>query len=150
MFEVYKYSNGVSPDIMNTVFKLRQNTTWKISTQFKSSKQKVYFNLETSQLICYAHQLTGLFMRATLALNGLNRIKYRASQIWKNVSEEVRNLIVLLVFKESIKKVPSSKTIRSLWFLVRVTVVRSTSPLRLYLMFVYLNYLMPTRFLGYF
>ena len=53
-------------------------------------------------------------MRATLALNGLNRIKYRASQIWKNVSEEVRNLIVLLVFKESIKKVPSSKTIRSL------------------------------------
>ena len=42
MFEVYKYSNGVSPDIMNTVLKLRQNATWKISTQFKSSKQKKF------------------------------------------------------------------------------------------------------------
>ena len=28
--------------------------------------------IETSQLICCAHQLTGFYMRATLALNGLS------------------------------------------------------------------------------
>ena len=26
MIEVYKYVNGLSPDIMNTIFKLRQDT----------------------------------------------------------------------------------------------------------------------------
>ena len=31
-----------------------------------------YRNQSTSQLICTANQLTGFYMRATLALNGLN------------------------------------------------------------------------------
>ena len=39
---------------------------------------------------------------------GLNSIAYRASQLWENVPEEVRNSISLPVFKKSIKKVPSS------------------------------------------
>ena len=30
-------------------------------------------HIETSQLICDANQLTGFYMRATLALNGLNK-----------------------------------------------------------------------------
>ena len=29
-------------------------------------------HIETSQLICYANQLTGFYMMATLAFNGLN------------------------------------------------------------------------------
>ena len=29
--------------------------------------------IETSQLICIANQLTGLYMRATLAFNGLKK-----------------------------------------------------------------------------
>ena len=29
-------------------------------------------HIETSQLICFANQLTGFYMRATLAFNGLN------------------------------------------------------------------------------
>ena len=29
-------------------------------------------HIETSQLICLANQLTGFYMRVTLALNGLN------------------------------------------------------------------------------
>ena len=33
-------------------------------------------HVETSQLICYAKQLIGFYMRVTLALNGLN-IKYQ-------------------------------------------------------------------------
>ena len=31
--------------------------------------------IETSQLICSTNQLTGFYTRATLALNGLNKIK---------------------------------------------------------------------------
>ena len=42
--------------------------------------KRLHFNLlsasvayiETSQVICYANQLTGFYMRGTLALNGLN------------------------------------------------------------------------------
>ena len=30
--------------------------------------------IETSQLICTANQLTGFYMRAALALNGLNKL----------------------------------------------------------------------------
>ena len=37
---------------------------------------------------------------------GLDSIAYRASQLWKNVPEEIRNSTSLPVFKEKIKKVP--------------------------------------------
>ena len=36
-------------------------------------------HIETSQLICFANQLTGCYMRATLALNGLMRIVLQLS-----------------------------------------------------------------------
>ena len=36
---------------------------------------------------------------------GLDSIAYRASQLWKNVPEEIRNSTSLPVFKEKIKKV---------------------------------------------
>ena len=74
MIAVYKYLNGLSTDIMNTIFKLRQNT----------------YNLRDSR--------TKKF--------GLDSIAYIASQLRKNVPEEIRSLTSLLIFKESIKKVP--------------------------------------------
>ena len=47
------------------------------------------------------------------------RTTYRASKLWKNVPEEVRNSDSLLISKKSIKW--------SLWFPVRATVVKLTS-----------------------
>ena len=58
MVEIYKYLNGVSPDIMSDIFKLR-----KKYLQFESQ------NLRTERF-------------------GLDSIAYRASQLWKNVLEK--------------------------------------------------------------
>ena len=68
MTEVYKYLNELSPDVMTDIFKLRENTY--------NSKD---FHLFESQ-----NPRTKTF--------GLDHIPYRASQLWKNVHEEFRNL----------------------------------------------------------
>ena len=67
---------------MNTIFKLRQNA----------------YNLKKFYAFESQNPRTKKF--------GLDSIAYRASQLWKNVSEEIRNSASLLIFKESIKKVP--------------------------------------------
>ena len=67
MIEVYKYLNGLSPDIMNTIFKLRQNT----------------YNLRHFHAIESQNPRTRKF--------GLDSIAYIASQLWKYVPEEIRN-----------------------------------------------------------
>ena len=67
---------------MNTIFKLKQNT----------------YNLRNF----YAFESQNPRARKF----GLDSIAYRASQLWKNVLEEIRNSPSLLFFKESIKKVP--------------------------------------------
>ena len=66
----------LSPDIMNTIFKLRQN-----------------FHAFESQ-------------NPTTKKFDLDSIAYRAIHLWKNVTEEIRNSISHLIFKESIKNVP--------------------------------------------
>ena len=38
-------------------------------------KVPVFPHIETSQLICTTNQLTGFYMRETLALNGLNKTR---------------------------------------------------------------------------
>ena len=80
--QVYKYSNGLSPDIMNTIFKLRQNT----------------YNLRNFHAFESQNPKTKNF--------GLDSIAYRSSQLWENISEEIRNSASLSTFKESLKKVP--------------------------------------------
>ena len=81
LIEVCKYLNGLSPDIMNTIFKLKQNT----------------YNLRKF------HALESQIRRTKkFCLD----IAHRVSQLWKNVPEELRNSVSLLIFKESIKKVP--------------------------------------------
>ena len=82
MIEVYKYLNDLSLDIMSDIFKLRENT----------------YNLKNFHL----------FESQNLRIKkfGLGSIAYRASQLWKNVPEEIRNSTSLPMFKKKIKKVP--------------------------------------------
>ena len=82
MIEVYKYLNGLSPDIMSGIFKLRENT----------------YNLRNFHIFESQNLRTKKF--------DLDSIAYRASQLWNNVPEEFRNSTSLPVFKEKIKKVP--------------------------------------------
>ena len=82
LYFVYKYLIRQSPNIMNTIFKLRQNT----------------YNLKNVHAFESQNHRTKKF--------GLDSIAYRASQHWKNVPEEIRHLTSLLILKESTKKVP--------------------------------------------
>ena len=82
MIEVYKYLNGLYPNSMSDIFKLRENT----------------YNLENSHMFESQNARTKKF--------GLDSIAYRASQLWKNVPEEIRNSNSLPMFKKKIKKFP--------------------------------------------
>ena len=82
MIEVYKYLNGLSPDVMSEIFKLRENTC----------------NLRNLRIFESQNPRAKMF--------GLDSIAYRASQLWKNVPEEIRNSTSLPMFKKKIKKVP--------------------------------------------
>ena len=82
MTEVYKYLNGLYPDIMSDIFKLRENT----------------YNLRNFNITESQNPRTKTF--------DLDSIAYRASQLWKNVPEEIRNSASLPKFKKKIKKVP--------------------------------------------
>ena len=79
VIEVYKYLNGLSLDIS---FKLGQNI----------------YNLRNFHAFKSQNPITKKF--------SLDSIAYSASQLWKNVPEEIRNSASLLNLKESIKKVP--------------------------------------------
>ena len=82
LIEVCKYLIRQSPDIMNSVFKLRQNT----------------YNLKNFYIFESQNPRTKKF--------GLDSVAYRASQLGKNVPEEIRNSASLLIFKESIITAP--------------------------------------------
>ena len=82
MIEVYKYLNNLSPDIMSGVFKLTENT----------------YNLRNFHIFKSQNPRTKKF--------DLDSIAYRASQLWKNVPEEIRNSTSLPMSKKKIKKIP--------------------------------------------
>ena len=73
--------NGLSPEIMIKIVKIRQNT----------------YHLRDFHAFESHNPRTKNF--------GLDNIAYKTSQLWKNVSEEIRNSTLLIIFKESIKKV---------------------------------------------
>ena len=77
MTEVYKYLNGLSPDIMSDIFNLRENT----------------YNLRNVHIFESQNPRTKKF--------GLDSIAYRASQLWKNVPEEIRNSTSLPVSEKN-------------------------------------------------
>ena len=72
--------NVLSPDIMNTIFKLR----------------KKICNLRNLHALESQNSRTKKF--------ALDSIAYSASQVLKNVPEEIRNSALLLTFEESIKR----------------------------------------------
>ena len=82
MTEVYKYLNGLSPDIMSDIFNLRENT----------------YNLRNVHIFESQNPRTKKF--------GLDSIAYRAGQFWKNLAGKNRNSVSLPIFMEKIKKVP--------------------------------------------
>ena len=88
LIAAYKYLNGLTPVIMNNIFKLRQNI----------------YNLRNFQAFEPQNPEWKFY---------LDSIVYRASQLWKNVPEEIMNWATLLIFKEPIKM--------SLWFHVRTS-----------------------------
>ena len=73
---------GLSTDIRSDIFKFRENA----------------YNLRNVHIVKSQNPKTKKF--------GFDSISYRASQLWKNVPEEIRNSNSLLVFKEKIKKTP--------------------------------------------
>ena len=81
VIEVYKYLNDLSPDIISDIFKVREST----------------YNLRNFHIFESQNPRTKKF--------GLDSIAYRASQLWKNVPEEIRNSTSLPMFKKKIKKV---------------------------------------------
>ena len=66
MIKVYKYLNGHSPDIMNDIFKLRENTC--------NLRNFHIFQTENPRSLEY----------------GLDAILYRASQLWQQVPTDTR------------------------------------------------------------
>ena len=74
MIQVYKYLNGLSPNIMSDIFKLRENTN----------------NLRNFHIFKSQNPRTKKF--------GLYSIAYTASQLWKNVPEEIQNSASLPMF----------------------------------------------------
>ena len=82
MIEIYKYLNGLSPNIMNDIFKLRENT----------------YNLRNFHIFESENPRAKRF--------SLDCTAYRASQLWNNFSVEIRNSNSRAIFKEKIKKVP--------------------------------------------
>ena len=69
--------NGLSPDIMNTIVMLRQNTYNLNTFESQNPKTKTF---------------------------GHDSVAYRARQLWKNVPEEIKNSASLFIFKNSIQK----------------------------------------------
>ena len=82
MIEVYKCLNGLSPDIMSDIFKLRENT----------------YNLRNFHIFKSQNPRTKKF--------DLDNITYRTSHLWGNVPQEFRKLTSLPMFKNKIMKVP--------------------------------------------
>ena len=76
MIEVYKYLNGLSPDIMNDIFKLRENT-------YNLRNFHTFQTENPRSLKC-----------------GLNASPYRASQLWQQEPIEAASLTL---FKNCIK-----------------------------------------------
>ena len=77
--EVYKYLDGYSPEIINDIFKLREN-------MYNLANFHI-FQIENPRLLKYE----------------LDVIPYRASQLWQQVPIDIREAIPLPLFKILIK-----------------------------------------------
>ena len=76
MIEVYKYLNGHSPDIMNDIFKLRQNM----------------YNLRNFHIFQTENPCSLKY--------GLDAIPYRASQLWQHMPIDILEIASLALFSK--------------------------------------------------
>ena len=74
-----KYLNGLSPNIMNDIFRLRENTY--------NLRNFHFFQTENPRSLKY----------------GLDAIPYRASQLWQQVAIDICEAASLNLFKNRIK-----------------------------------------------
>ena len=79
MTEVYKYINGLSPDLMNDVFTLRENK----------------YNLRNFNIFKSENPRTNKY--------GLETIAYRSGQLWNTLPNNIRQSYSLTIFKKNIK-----------------------------------------------
>ena len=79
MTKVYKYLNGHSPDIINDIFKLREN--------MYDLRNFHIFQTESPRSLKY----------------GLDAIPYRASQLWQQAPIDIREAAFVALFKNRIK-----------------------------------------------
>ena len=79
MIDVYKYLNGHSPDIMNNIFKLRENL----------------YNLQNFHIFQIESPCS--------LKEGLDAILYRACQLWQQVPIDIRETASLPILKNRIK-----------------------------------------------
>ena len=79
MIEVYEQLNGHSPDLMNDIFKLRENRY--------NLRNFHIFQTENPHSLKYE----------------LDAIPYRASQLWQQVSTDIREATSLTLLKNCIK-----------------------------------------------
>ena len=81
--EVYKFLNGLSPQIMKEVFQTNDNP----------------YDLRNPRILASKHKSTIKY--------GINTIAFRGSQIWQNIPSEIRNSESLRLFKSNIKQIQS-------------------------------------------
>ena len=79
MTEVYKYINGLSPDLMNDVFIVRENT----------------YNIRNFNMFKSENPRSNKY--------GLETIAYRSGQLWNAVPDQIRQSSSLTIFKNKIK-----------------------------------------------
>lgn len=79
MIEVYKFFHGLSPPIMNDIFTIRENA----------------YNLHNFRPFTTENIRTSLY--------GSESITYKASQLWRLVPSDIKNLGSLLLFKHAIR-----------------------------------------------
>ena len=80
MIEVYSFLNGLSPPIMNDIFRLRENT----------------YNLRNFRLLECRNVKTSIY--------GTETVTYKSSQLWNLVPSEIKNKDSLAQFKYGIKE----------------------------------------------
>ena len=80
MKEIYKFTNNLSPPIIDHIFQFCEN----------------FYNLRNCQ------QLAGSTKKTTKM--GLETISYRGPQLWNLVPQEIKESASFLIFKDKIKK----------------------------------------------
>ena len=98
MKEIYKFTNNLSPPIIDHMFQFREN-----SYNLRNFQQLASFTKKTTKL-------------------GLETISYRGPQLWNLVPQEIKEVASFLIFKDKIKLF--KLFMQTLWYLGEETFIR--------------------------